>query len=66
MAKKTYIHPQLTVVTFRNEKGYATSPFQLYGNVELLNRRGGGGYEEVESFDEHDSWRSDNQSAFWD
>lgn len=61
--KKEYIAPQLTVVTFKNERGYGASNgtpladfFQLFdGNDEQ---------QAQESWSEHSTWGSSGDSFF--
>ncbi len=71
MEKKAYIKPELTICTFRSERGYADSaksfgtPFLIYLDSWLLNN-GGNNYQEMETFSEHDSWNQSDGNAFWD
>lgn len=67
MNKKTYLAPQLTVVSFRNEKGYASSNpvgLPLTDRLELLFMQNGNEYRETETFSVHNDWTEENGS-FW-
>ena len=69
MSRKAYIQPKITSITFRAEVGYAASGLTagnpLDGFIELMTGEGQSGYQETEVFSEHNTWTSDNQSAFW-
>ena len=69
MEKKDYIKPELTVVTFRTERGYTLS-----GEIQGTPRTGflelmlmeNENYHETESFSTHNTWTQGNSSSFWD
>lgn len=68
MAKKEYISPELTVIMFRNERGYAGSlePPNFF-NIYLLTDGLGGSsatYKDAESFSVHNNW-TENNDNFW-
>lgn len=68
--KKEYIAPALTVVTFRQERGYALSG-ELQGTprtgfLELMLMDNNDNYRETETFSTHDTWTQSNGNAFWD
>ena len=69
MSRKAYIQPKITSTTFRAEVGYAASGLTagnpLDGFIELKTGEGQSDYQETEVFSEHNTWTSDNQSAFW-
>ena len=70
-AKKPYIKPELTVVTFQNELGYMASSSPLSPNyldhlLELYALDSDQNYSEMESFSQHSTWTADDKSAFWE
>ncbi len=68
--KKEYIAPALTVVTFRQERGYALSGESQgtprTGFLELMLMDNNDNYRETETFSTHDTWTQSNGNAFWD
>ena len=64
MEKKTYIPPQLTIVQFRNERGYCES--MLFTSSVLLHYMSGipSQYRETESFSTHSDWK-ETDGTFW-
>ncbi len=68
--KKEYIAPALTVVTFRQERGYALSGepqgTPRTGFLELMLMDNNDNYRETETFSTHDTWTQSNGNAFWD
>ena len=58
--KKEYVAPQLTVVTTKVEKGYASS-INLIFWLAINNNN----YEQLEAYDPHNTW-SQGTDAFWD
>lgn len=68
MNKKTYQCPQLTVVAFRNEHGYASSGpvgVPMADRLELLFSQGVNDRNETEAFSTHGSWNESNGNNFW-
>lgn len=63
-SKKTYTAPEVTVVTFSIEKGFALSTFQPDGMMELYFPTGEG-VQETESFDSHGTWL-EGTNGFWE
>lgn len=55
--KKRYTAPQLTVVTFKTEQGYAASL------LESMMFWQSGDSEQVESYQQHETWNDGN--GFW-
>ncbi|MBQ8703200.1 MAG: hypothetical protein IJ524_02360 [Bacteroidales bacterium] len=55
--KKQYEAPQLTVVTFRTERGYAASSLNALLFWQLADA------QQVEAYSEHDDWGS--SGSFW-
>lgn len=66
MAKKDYIAPKITTITFKNERGYATSgAFSTAMLLIMTDRIGGGGAnQETETFSVHDDW-TEGSGNFW-
>lgn len=68
--KKEYIAPALTVVTFRQERGYVysgeTQGTPRTGFLELMLMDNNDNYRETETFSTHDTWTQSNGNAFWD
>lgn len=60
--KKEYIAPQLTVVTFRTEQGYAAS--NIFSSLVFWEELDMPGEEHVESYTDHDVWNDGN--GFWE
>lgn len=58
MKKKEYIRPEVTVVEFRVEKGFATSGFMtaIFGSASSNG---------VEQYDEREGWSNDNNNSFF-
>lgn len=67
MDKKQYIAPQLSSVTFRNERGYTGSDVAsgLTNKIEMLFLEQNGHKQEVETFSKHNDWRSGDDNSFW-
>lgn len=66
--KKSYEAPQLTVATFRAERGYAASGlFNLFGLGDTYNDRGGDAWSDGASSGSNrfGGW-SDNGGSAWD
>lgn len=55
--KKRYAAPQLTVVTFKTEQGYAASL------LESMMFWQSGDSEQVENYQQHETWNDGN--GFW-
>lgn len=65
MEKRRYTRPELTVVSFRNERGYELSyTHQLAAFIEIISYESPV-YREMESFGNRDGWGPDNVTAFW-
>lgn len=72
MLRKEYITPALTVVSFRNERGYASSIIEAIGTplqdqIELMfmmEADDNGSYHETEVFSEHDVWTQETDGFF--
>lgn len=59
--KKTYTAPQLTVVRFNTEKGYANSLVFL---TLMLNNPSD--TEQMQTYTVRDDWGTGNTNSFWD
>ena len=59
-SKKEYIAPQLTVVSFKTERGYAGS-IDLTFWLAIQNNE----YEQMEAYETSNGWTQGN-STFWD
>ena len=72
MDRNKYTKPLLTIVSFRTERGYASSIIEAIGNplqdqIELMfmaESDNNDSYHETEVFDEHNTWRQDNDGFF--
>ena len=58
--KKEYMAPQLTVATFKVEKGYASSINQLMFWLAINNNN----HEQLEAYNPHDDWTQGSET-FW-
>lgn len=56
--KKQYVAPELTVVTFKTERGYALS-----GALESLSFWETGDADQMEDYSEHSDWHE--SGGFW-
>ena len=67
MEKENYTAPQLTSIAFRNEQGYSVSDPQsgLTNRLEMLFFEQDDQKKEVESFSEHNDWKSGVDNSFW-
>lgn len=61
--KREYTTPQLTVVSFKAERGYAVSGTPLTGFLELFDSNTSESQTQ-ESWTEHDTWNSSGDNFF--
>ncbi len=61
--KKQYIAPQLTVVTFKTERGYVASGTPVTGFLELFDRETAEAQTQ-ESWSEHGTWDNSGDNFF--
>lgn len=71
MIKKKYIAPGVTVVSFRNERGYASSgvmaPLEEQINLMLVmeEEESEHYHNSIQDFTTHDTWLRDEDDSFW-
>lgn len=69
--KKKYIAPTLSVVSFRNERGYASSsivtPLEEQINLMLVmeEEEQEHYHNSIQDFTTHDTWLRDEDDSFW-
>ena len=71
MMKKKYIAPGVTVVSFRNERGYASSsivtPLEEQINLMLVmeEEESEHYHNSIQDFTTHGTWLRDEDDSFW-